>query len=97
MFSFQATKFGFFFFNFLSCILRIGSIYDFGFEKCKKKQRLEAATQSQKGALHRSALKESKINFKNQTLESNNIDEIGSQDDHGNIAVQGESQVAKIG
>jgi hypothetical protein len=71
--------------------------YDFGFEKCKKKQRLEAATQSQNGALDRFVPKESEINFQNQTSESNNIDEIESQDDHANITVQGEAQVAEIG
>jgi hypothetical protein len=43
--------------------------YDSGFEKRKKKQRLEAAAQSQKSAHDRFVLKEYQINSENQTAE----------------------------
>jgi hypothetical protein len=42
-----------------------------GAEKKKKKRRLEAAAQSQKGALDRFVLKEPQINFENQTPDAN--------------------------
>jgi hypothetical protein len=62
-----------------------------------KKQRLEAAAQSQKGALDRFVLKESQINSENQTPEANNIDEIESDGDYANITVEGETHVSEIG
>jgi hypothetical protein len=70
--------------------------YDSGFEKCKKKQRLEAAAQSQKSALDRFVLKESQINSENQTPEGNNIDEIESHGDYANTSVEGEARVVEI-
>jgi hypothetical protein len=42
-----------------------------GLRKKKKRQRLEAAAQSQKGALDRFVMKESRINSENQTLDAN--------------------------
>jgi hypothetical protein len=42
-------------------------------------------------------LRESEISFENQTLEGNNIGEIESPDDHANLAIQGEAQLAEIG
>jgi hypothetical protein len=42
-----------------------------GYEKKKKRQRLEAAAQSQKGALDRFVVKESRINSENQTPDAN--------------------------
>jgi hypothetical protein len=56
--------------------------YDSGFEKRKKKQRLEAAAQSQKSAHDRFVLKESQINSENQTAEGEaRVAEIGQGDD----------------
>jgi hypothetical protein len=71
--------------------------YDSGFEKHKTKQRLEASAQSQKGALDRFVLKESQINSENQTPKAHNIDEIESDGDYANIAVEGEAHVSEIG
>jgi hypothetical protein len=59
--------------------------YDSGFEKRKKKQRLEAAAQSQKSAHDRFVLKEYQINSENQTAEGEaRVAEIG-QGDYANI------------
>jgi hypothetical protein len=41
-----------------------------GYEKKKKRQRLEAAAQSQKGALDRFVVKESRINSENETSDA---------------------------
>lgn len=78
--------------------------YDSGYEKRKKKQRLEAAAQSQKGALDKFVLKESQINSENQTQEADiavQIDEIERppevHDDDANIAILAEAQADEIG
>jgi hypothetical protein len=64
--------------------------YDSGFQKRKKKQRLEAAAQSQKGALDNFVLRGSQI------LEGNNTDHIESHahGDDVNIATE---EVVEIG
>lgn len=75
--------------------------YDSGFEKHKKKRRLEAADQSQTGSMDRFVVKDSQLNSKNQTPEANRVGEIESHGDQGqgdaNIAVQHEAQVEEIG
>ena len=67
--------------------------YDSGCEKRKKKLRLEAAAQSQKGALDRYFVKESQFTSENQTPDAN-IDE-GHGDDANN-AIELEAHTAEI-
>ena len=69
------------------------------FQKRKKKERLEAAAQSQKGALDSFVLRGSQTNFENQTSEVNNTANIESHahGDDANIAAEGALQVAEIG
>lgn len=66
--------------------------YESGHEKRKKKRRLEAAAQSQKGALDRFVVKESRFSPKNQTPDAD--PEEGRGDD-ANIGVQAEAQNAE--
>jgi hypothetical protein len=61
-----------------------------GAEKKKKRKRLEAATQSQKGALDKFVVKESQINSENQALDAN-ID-----DGHGDNAAEVEDYTAEF-
>jgi hypothetical protein len=86
-------QFIFLFFNWL-LICEIGQIMrktkcQSGAEKKKKRQRLEAATQSQKGALDRFVVKEPQINSENQTPDAN-VD-----DGHGDNAVEVEVRTAE--
>ncbi|XP_062208340.1 uncharacterized protein LOC133909808 [Phragmites australis] len=67
--------------------------YDSGYEKRKKKQRLEAAAQSQKGALDRFVMKESQFNSENQTAAAN-VDGVHSDD--AKIAIEVEAHAAEI-
>ncbi|OEL34949.1 hypothetical protein BAE44_0004032, partial [Dichanthelium oligosanthes] len=53
--------------------------YDSGYEKLKKKQRLEVAAQTQKGALDRYVVKESQFTSESQTPNAN-IDEGHGED-----------------
>lgn len=64
--------------------------YDSGFEKRKKKRRLEAAAQSQTGSMDRFVVKDSQLNSKNQTPEANHVGEIESHGDQG----QGDANIA---
>ncbi|XP_021304249.1 zinc finger MYM-type protein 5 [Sorghum bicolor] len=68
--------------------------YESGHEKRKKKRRLEAAAQSQKGALDRFVVKESRFSPENRTP---NVDP--ADDRHGddaNIGLQVEAQNAEM-
>ncbi|CAO2189601.1 unnamed protein product [Urochloa humidicola] len=59
-------------------------IHESGHEKRKKKQRLEAAAQTQKGAVDKYIVKESQFTSQNQTPDAN-VDE-GNGEDSGNAA-----------
>jgi hypothetical protein len=45
--------------------------YESGFQKCKKKQRIENLTQSQKGSMDRFVIKESQVSSVNQSADPN--------------------------
>jgi hypothetical protein len=45
--------------------------YESGFQKCKKKQRIENLTQSQKGSMDRFVIKESQVSSMNQSADPN--------------------------
>ncbi|TVU24144.1 hypothetical protein EJB05_26545, partial [Eragrostis curvula] len=71
--------------------------YDSGFEKRKKKQRLEAAAQCHKGDMDRFVVKAPQFDSENQTTELEaQVEENQGQED-GNIGVQLEARVEEIG
>ncbi|XP_066360856.1 uncharacterized protein [Miscanthus floridulus] len=67
--------------------------YESGHEKRKKKRRLEAAAQSQKGALDRFVVKESRFSPENQTPNADPDEGYGND---ANIGVKVEAQNAEI-
>lgn len=48
--------------------------YDSGYEKRKKKKRIEELTLSQKGALDKFIIKDSQVSLENQNIDSTNVD-----------------------
>jgi hypothetical protein len=67
--------------------------YESGHEKRKRQKRLEAAAQTQRGALDRFVVKQVKFTSENQTPDAN-VDE--DHDDDANIAVESEGHTEDI-
>ena len=67
--------------------------YESGHEKRKKRRRLEAAAQSQKGALDRFVVKESRFSPENQTPNADPDEGYGND---ANIGIKVEAQNAEI-